>query len=412
MKIAFVFNQFPTISETFILSQIIGLIQRGHQIDIYAGTPKNYEIRHTDIENYQLLNHTYLWQYMPEEYLPRSLKGLKLLLGSFYKKPILLLQSLNFLNYGIYAFSLRSLYAVIAFSKYKRQYDIIHCHFGLNGLLGVFLRNSGILTGKLITSFYGYDISGYPKKFGDKVYSPLFQSGDAFWVISEQMQKQVLNLGADSEKVDIHRLGINCNRFSFKSRPLHNSNRAKLISIARLVEKKGIEYSIRAFAKTAQENQFIKYNIIGDGILRENLEKLIQELNLKDRVEILGWKNQSEVTQLLSESDILLAPSVTAKDGDEEGTPVVIMEAMAMGLPVISTWHSGIPEMIKDGVSGFLVPERNVEELAKKINYLIQHPEIWEKMGRAGRKQIEQHHDINELNNNLVKKYEQLLQRG
>lgn len=170
-----------------------------------------------------------------------------------------------------------------------------------------------------------------------------------------------------------------------------------------------MEYGIRAVAKLASVNQNIEYNVVGDGPLREDLQRLIQELNAGDVVKLLGWKQQQEIVEILNDADILLAPSVTSKDGDQEGTPVVLMEAMAMGLPVVSTKHSGIPELVENGVSGFLVPERDVDTLVEKLGYLIEHPELWSGMGRAGRAYIEEHYNIDKLNDRLVNIYQHLL---
>lgn len=112
---------------------------------------------------------------------------------------------------------------------------------------------------------------------------------------------------------------------------------------------------------------------------------------------------------MLEGADILLAPSVTGSDGNQEGIPVAIMEAMAVGSLIISTRHSGIPELVQDGVSGFLVPERDVDALAEKLIYLIEHPEIWPEMGQAGRAFVEANYDISKLNDSLVDIYQQLL---
>jgi colanic acid/amylovoran biosynthesis glycosyltransferase len=118
---------------------------------------------------------------------------------------------------------------------------------------------------------------------------------------------------------------------------------------------------------------------------------------------------QEEVSDILHRAHLLIAPSVTAADGDQEGTPVAILEALASGLCVISTWHSGIPELVEDGISGRLVPERNVFALSSAIDELVQSPEAWVKMGLAGRRRVEERHDINELNDQLVQLYERLL---
>lgn len=141
-------------------------------------------------------------------------------------------------------------------------------------------------------------------------------------------------------------------------------------------------------------------------ITRHNL---ITALNLERYVQLAGWRSQREVIKLMESSDIFLAPSVTALNGDQEGTPTVLIEALASGLPVVSTVHSGIPDVVKDGDSGFLVPERNWSALAERVQYLIQHPEVWDKMSRAGRAWVEEHHNIDQLNNRLVKLFENLL---
>lgn len=112
---------------------------------------------------------------------------------------------------------------------------------------------------------------------------------------------------------------------------------------------------------------------------------------------------------MIKDSDLFLAPSVTSQDGDTEGIPVAIMEAMARGLPVLSTRHAGIPELVEDGKSGFLVPERDPDALAKKLAYLVQHQDLLPKMGRAGRNFIERHHDIEKLNDQMVQMFHQLL---
>ncbi len=157
-----------------------------------------------------------------------------------------------------------------------------------------------------------------------------------------------------------------------------------MITIGRLVEKKGIKYAIQAMARLLKSGRKINYFVIGDGELRGDLEELISTLNLEKHVQLLGWMKQGEVTQLLQTMHIMVAPSITASNGDQEGIPNVVKEAMALGLPVISTLHSGIPELVEDGVSGFLVKERDVDSLTDRMRYMVDHPEIWGEMGKLG----------------------------
>jgi colanic acid/amylovoran biosynthesis glycosyltransferase len=152
------------------------------------------------------------------------------------------------------------------------------------------------------------------------------------------------------------------------------------------------------------------YIIAGDGPLRNKLNNLINKFRIESKVKILGNKTHEEIIELLYGSDILLAPSLVAKDGDCEGIPVVIMEAMATGLPVISTYHSGIPELVKNGKSGFLVPEKDIKGIADKLKYLILHYEKRLVMGRAGRKIIEKEYDVRILNNQLIDIFSNVLE--
>jgi colanic acid/amylovoran biosynthesis glycosyltransferase len=412
MKIAFLVGEFPNLSETFVLNQITGLLSRGQEIDIYAKIPLNTTKIHTDVEKYKLLNYTYYYPQIPSNYLLRLLKGIGLLLTNCLKDPALLLRSLNIFKYGKKAASLRLLYASIPFLGKRPEYDVIQCHFGTNGLKGMDLKEIGAIQGKLCTTFHGLDLSGNLQKYGDRLYDKLFDKGDLFLPISEYWKGLLMELNCDQKKITVHRMGIDCQKFTFTPRQPHPDGQIRLVTVARLVEKKGIEYGIRAVAKLSQLDGNLEYNIVGDGELRESLECLIEELEVGDTISLLGWKERKEIIKILNSAHIFLAPSVTSHDGDREGIPVVLMEAMAMGLPVISTQHSGIPELVEDGVSGFLVPERDWEALANKIDYLIQSPDIWVKMGKEGRLQVEKFYNIDRLNDRLMEIYQQLVGKG
>ena len=403
MKIAFITTYFPALSETFILNQITGLIERGHEVYIYADDSRKELKIHPEVEKYSLINRTY-YNKIPTNKLLRLLKGIGLLLANFHKNPLVLMRSLNFFKYGNNAISLRLLYMAILMQHQKESYDLVHCHFGYNGLVGVILRDIGAIQGKVITTFHGIDVSNYLKKRGERAYDLLFKLGDIFLPISELWKRRLIELGCNS-KIIVHRMGIDCNKFCFTARKLPVGGVVEIVTVARLTEKKGVEYAIRAVAKLAKIKPNINYTIVGDGPLKEYLQQLIQELDVDNIVTLVGWKDQQEVIEIFKNSDIMLAPSVTSKNGDREGIPVAFMETMAMGLPIISTAHSGIPELIENGVSGFLVPERDVDVLAERLNYLVENPGIWNKMGAAGRAFVEEHYNIDKLNDKLVEIY-------
>ena len=411
MKIAFIVNQFPALSETFILNQITGLLDRGHEVDIYAYSPRNDPGVHADVERYNLLKRTYymtIYASMPRNKIYRLIKGIGRIAIDLHKKPMAVLNSLNLLKFGKDAASLRILYQITPFLD-KGPYDIVHCHFGPIGHLGIILKAVGAVHGQIVTTFRGYDISSYVEKKGEHIYDTLFEKGDLFLCVSEQIKDMLIKLGCDERKIVVHRSGVQLTKFHSRLRKPKSDGKLRLLTIARLVEKKGVQYGIQAVAKVLKSHPDIEYKIAGDGHLKNNLQRLIEELKVFDNVKLLGWQHQEQIIESLQEADILLAPSVTSQSGDREGIPGAIVEALAWGLPVLSTRHSGIPEVIQDGESGFLVPERDTEALAEKLEYLIEHPELWPEMGRKGRKYVEEHYDIDKLNDRLAEIYQRLL---
>ncbi|PSB01507.1 glycosyltransferase [Merismopedia glauca] len=407
LKIAFIVDDFPSLSQTFVINQIVGLLDRGHQVDIYAETRGNTAKVHQAILDYHLLERTYYFTPIPNNLFWRSILGIGVLLNSFFKDPLITLRSLNFFKYGLLALSLRLLYTVVP--SLNKSYDIIHCQFGTQSFRGMWFRQIHATEAKLITIFRGHDISVFVKERGDRVYDRLFNTGDFFLANCDYFRKKAIQLGCNEQKIIVYRSGLDCDRFIFKPRYFPVDGCIRLATTGRLVEKKGIEYAIRAVAKQAKITPNIEYNIIGDGELKEKLQQLIEKLNISNIVKILGWKNQRELIEILDRSHIFIAPSIAAKNGDRDAPINVLKEAMAMGLPVISTYHGGIPELVEDGVSGFLVPERDAETLAEKLSYLIDRPEQWEAMGKAGRAFVEAHYNLNKLNDELVKIYQQVL---
>jgi colanic acid/amylovoran biosynthesis glycosyltransferase len=406
MKIAFMVGNFPALSETFILNQITGLIDRGHEVDIYAKKPRNDPSVHSDVTKYYLLERTYYLD-PPSNEIYRVIKALGLLTKNFSKKSAALPRILDLTGPHKYTASIQTFYQAVPFLN-KEKYDIIQCHFGIIGMIGARLKAMGVLEGKVITAFHGLDLSMTTNQ-AIKWYKELFEVGDLFLPISETWKKKLISLGCDEQKILVHRMGVDLDKFNFRDRHPIERQKIKLLTVARLIEKKGVEYGIRAVAKILKEGKNVEYNIIGDGDLREELEQLIRELNASDNIKILGWREQKGVISLMEESDLFLAPSVTAKNGDSEGIPVVLMEALAMGLPVLSTLHSGIPELVEDGKTGFLVPERDVDALAAKLRFVIENPKIWRCITENGRKFVEQNYEINKLNDRLVEIYQQIL---
>jgi colanic acid/amylovoran biosynthesis glycosyltransferase len=398
MKIAILVKLFPSLSETFILNQITGLLDLGHEVEIFSLKKPEQVKQHRDVKKYKLMERVHYIE-IPRNKIGQIFKGLYIIAKHFFRKPLVILEFLNLLSYKRKKISLGLLCEIGPFLN--KDFDILYCHFGPTGIKGAMIKNTGLIDCKLLTSFHGFDMSTYILKKGKNVYNFLFNIGDAFLPVCDHWKNIMIKLGCSENKIIVHRMGIDLKKFISKEKLLNNT-KTRIISIGRLVEKKGIEFVIKAVKNVLGEFPDIDYIIVGDGPLRKKLDNLINKLRIENNVKILGNKTHEEIIELLYDSDILLMPSIVAKDGDCEGIPVVLMEAMATGLPVISTYHSGIPELVKNGKSGFLVPERDIKGIADKLKYLILHYEERLEMGRAGREIIEKEYDIKILNKKLI----------
>jgi len=408
MKIAYIVSQFPCLSETFVLNQVTGLIDQGHSVDIYAQSASKADSKiHEDVIDYNLLDSTHYFNRPGQKHVA-TLKSLWLILVLSIRHPSFFKAILNYLRFkrskGSLSF-LKFVYAAAAFVG-SSNYDVIHCHFGPNGVCGAAIKQAFLPDSVLATSFHGYDLTKYLLSKGSP-YSFLFEVGDVFLPISEHWKESLTELGCDSEKIRVHHMGVDVKRFSVCRQPLQQE-KVRILTIARLSEKKGIEYGIRAVGQLKSFCSDIEYFIVGEGPLREHLQATIDSLDLSENVKLLGWREQQEIVALLSQSQILLAPSVTSSSGDQEGIPVVLMEAMAMGLPVVSSWHSGIPELVEDGRSGFLLPEKAVDDIAKRLMMLVNSSELRSEMGDEGRKSVEEDFNISFLNYQLGELFESL----
>ena len=416
LRIAFILGRFPVLSESFILNQIAGLIEDGHRVDIYALEGYSQETKvHPSVTKYNLSDRAYYVPQIPQNYALRGLKALQLLISNGWRNLPIVLRSLNIFQYGKQAASLRLFYSAIAFLQ-QLDYDIIHCQFGIYALQGklpadpgiLTLRSLGLLQGKLIVAFRGWDISWYIQQKGEAVYNELFEVADFFVTNCQFFRDRAIKLGCTPAKITVLGSGIDCQKFRFTPRYFPDDGLIRLVTTGRLIEKKGIEYSIRGVATLIQDYPNVEYSIIGDGFLRDQLQQLISDLGVGYKIKLLGWRQQKEIISILDKAHIFIATSVTAKDGNQDAPVNTLKEAMAMGLPVIASSHGGIPELVKDGVSGCLVPERDATAIANKLQYLIANPDLWPEMGLAGRKFVEQNYDMNRLNDELETIYYQL----
>ena len=402
MRIAFLVSEFPTPSQTFVLNQIVGLLDLGHDVQIFASKSGRSATIHDNYKKYDLSKKTHYYR-NPESKVLRILKALLLVVKHASRNPRTIFRSLNILRYEKQAGSLSLLLMSIRFLE-RGPFDVIHSQFGIYGLVAVSLNQILPSKCKLVTSIRGYDVTVFLKKHPG-IYRTLFREGDLFLPVCEFLRERLIQEGCEEKKIVVHYSGIDCSKFEYIQRRRVVDGPIRVLTIARLVEKKGLSFAVEAVECLISRGEKIEYRIVGDGALRESLQQLIVDKGLEQQVRLLGWKTHEEVKVLLEESHVLIAPSLTSESGDQEGIPNAIKEAMATGLPVISTFHSGIPELVTDGLSGLLVPEKDATSLADALAYLMRHPEVCEKMGQAGRGQVERKFNTTSLNKELEQLY-------
>lgn len=245
--------------------------------------------------------------------------------------------------------------------------DIIHCHFAYEGLAVLQNMERDI---PLVLHFHGYDASQMlNKKSYIKALEKAFAKPNVHAIyVSENIEAKLARVGLKTARKKVIYCGIQTENFLLK--PLVDNTGFYFVQVSNLLEKKGLEFTISAFARFVSSQptpEKFKLLIAGAGPLLEPLEKLTKDLGMTTHVSFLGQIPKDQVITLLEKAHVFVHHSITAANGDQEGIPTAIMEAMAMGIPVLSTYHSGIPELVENGVHGYLVPERDVEAYAKKM---------------------------------------------
>jgi len=336
LKILYVLDSFPKITETFIIESIAGMLDRGHDVFIYAVRRSKEKTVQSLIHEYNLFSRTYF------EKLPSDL----------------------------------------------HSYDIVLCQFGVLGChFPVHLLSKST---KFITCIRGSDITQNAAKKRKK-YEKLFRKGDLFLPVCEYFKQILKNMGCPPHKIYVHGSSINCSAFPYQERQLKNTHKLKLISVGRLVPKKGRKTLIQAVALMKRKYQDVHLTIVGNGAQRETLAAYVKRLGLQNHVTFIYTATQGQVRSLLEQSDIFVLTSQTAPDGNEEGIPNACKEAMASGLPVIATDHAGTPELITHQKTGYLVSERSPREVVEAVRWLIKNVDLLPQITAEARKVSERY---------------------
>lgn len=423
MKIAFAFTNFPSSGDLSNVDRVSGLADLGHDVTIFALAPERCLAKvHERIDANGLLKKTIYYGGSSHQFF-------RMLANDYREHPVRMIawaqKALTIMfstqarmpgrpdYYQAIQQSFPNAYRLLRQVDRGGPPDIFNAFDGAVARKLVFLKNLYPRT-KYVATFVGFDFSSKIRAFGFEYYVELFQKADLILTKSRFSRDCLIEIGCPAEKVTVHYNGVDINAFSFRPRFCRNSNHnIHIVVVARLVEKKNHRVLLEAFAKLARKYSHVVLHIVGKGRLQEQLEAQIRgDEFLQRQVRLHGWITQNEVIDVLAESHIFVLPSVAEMRWAEmEDTPTALIEAQAMGLPVISTYHAGIPEIVVHGKSGLLVPERDSDALFSAMDQLVSHPESWVQMGKNGRQNVEVNFNNSKTSRQLESIYKELIEK-
>lgn len=271
--------------------------------------------------------------------------------------------------------------------------ELLHIYFGNNGLFWLpLLRRSPI---PVIVSFHGADIHvNVGSKTARRLFAEMFDLCAVVLARSNSLAAALIELGCSASKISIQHAGIPLGAFRFIHRPKPEKGAWQLLQACRLIEKKGVNSTLQAFASFSAKHPHARLTIAGDGPLRESLEQLAINLDVADRVFFAGFVDQATLLTLYQSSHFFVHPSEKPPDGDREGIPNSLLEAMATGLPCIATTHGGIPEAVIHMKSGILVNESDREAINQWLERLVCDDALRESLGRGAAMAVETKFDL------------------
>ena len=388
-KIAYLIKRFPHLSETFILHEVLELERQGLDLRIFSLLEPTGKINQAAEEVHAPIT------YLPQGFPFGTLSLLKAAFQRFRKSPR------SFLDAGVSAliqFHHPSTFRHILYAAYvANQVEAegithLHAHYANTPATVALIVHK--FTG-ISYSFTAHAKDIYLSRKGMLAYK---MKHARFVVTCTGYNHQYLASAADPcSDIPIHRIyhGLDLRVFPLDLKRTPSSNgRPLILSVARLVEKKGLPYLLQTCRRLLDRGYDFECRIVGEGPLRQILEKQIRDLALTDHVKLWGAETHERVIEMFQQATLVALPCVVASDGDRDGIPNALVEAMYMGVPVVSTPVSGVPELIQSEVNGLLVPERDADSLADAIIRLLDHPSLRERMAEAGHRTVLEKFDM------------------
>ena len=293
----------------------------------------------------------------------------------------------------------------------QRHADLMHVYFGHTGVhLRAFLQ---WWERPSIVSFHGADVmprAHQPKYLGEM--QQLFALVPLVLARSESLVERLKAIGCPADKIRLNRTGIPLAEFPLVERSTPSDGAWHFVQTCRLIAKKGLRTALQAFADFRRDYLKATFSIVGEGPMREELCRLAAELGISEAVRFPGFLNQAQLNALYASAHVFLHPSELTEKQDQEGIPNSMLEAMSTGLPVAATLHGGIPEAVRDGYSGFLVPERDPAALAAALRRLVESPELLRQMGRQAAQSVQAEFEQSRAVAKLEACYDEAIQLG
>lgn len=384
-QIGYMVSLFPCWSETFILREIVALREQGVAVRIFSLKPPSEPLVHDAAKP---LAHETIYPPSPWSWVWVALRV-------FWAQPqvmqrLLLAACRAAAPLGMQEVA-KALFTVLVaayFAGVARRLGVTHCHAHWATYPALAVRTIRALTGIPYTfTTHAHDLFLPNPYLTDNL-----SAAHKVVTISEYNRRFLMNAGTPAEKIAVVPCGLDFREFAAHIAPTPAAG--AIVSIGRLDPIKGFTYLIEACRLLAERGAPFSCEIIGEGPLRPQLEQQIRASGLESQVRLLGALSQKQVRDILMRSEIFVLPSVRTEDGNQDGIPVALMEAMALGLPVISTAVSGIPELVRDGDSGMLAPPKDAVALAEAIAHLLTDMELRQRLVERGRACVQERHDI------------------
>lgn len=391
MKIGYVVSNFPSLSESFVLDELVELLNLGVEIYVFSIHRPSDSIQHEEFREHDFLGRTFYFSFDYKR-LSEYSRSLFSLVPRMW--PLLPSTQSNLA---------RKAGKIVVAGEFadvakRLDLDLLHAHFDANAETAAYL--SQILN-------IPFTFTKHTPMYLSDSLRKLCEKAAGIITISEFNRKALVQIGVDPRKISVIHCGIRTDKFK---QPFSDGPKTKsILSVCRLVEKKGIAYLIKALDLVRKKHD-VRLHIVGSGPEERKLRELASRMGLNSSVDFYGNITDEQLVNLYVTSSIFVLPCISTASGDVDGIPVAIMEAMATGLPVISTTVSGIPEIVEDHLNGLLVKPKKPIELAESINQLLDDPRLCRIYGERGKTRVQTDFNVKQTAVALKSYFEQKVQ--